>query len=127
MTGRGRVLLVALAGLALCGCGPTPPQAPLGQAKRLDTATGGISAACGLAYQVTAFPGDHRRDLATLEATATSYGRQLAGVYRRNPAWIYQGKSVREIVEDSGSMLRACGLHRAAAALSAATSSRGRR
>jgi hypothetical protein len=108
----------------LAGCGPTPPQAPLGQAKKLDSATSGISTACGLSYQVTAFPGDHQSDLETLEANATTSARKLASVYTRNPAWIYQGETVGEILNDGVSMLRACGLRDAASALSAAASRR---
>ena len=73
---------------------------------------------------MTAFPGDHRADLATLEASATSSARKLAGVYHRNPAWIYQGETVGRIVRDGVAMLRACGLRGAANALSAATSGR---
>jgi hypothetical protein len=96
--------------LAVSACGPTPPQAPLPEAQKLDTSTSGISTACGETYQVTAFPGDHRRDLATLEATATSSARKLASVYRRNPAWIYQGETVAAIVKDAVSTLSDCGL-----------------
>jgi hypothetical protein len=115
-------LVVALLALATTGCGPTPPQAPSAQAKKLDSATSDIATACGLSYQVTAFPGDHRGDLANLETSATSSARKLASVYRRNPAWIYQGESVARIVHDGTAMLLACGLHDAAGALSAATS-----
>jgi hypothetical protein len=116
-------LVLAVAGAS---CGPTPPQAPFAQAKKLDSATGDIAAACGLTYQVTAFPGDHRAGLASLEASATSSARKLASVYAGNPAWIYQGETVGKIVDDGVAMLRACGLHGAAGALSAATSGRAR-
>lgn len=131
MTGivvTGRILAalsVALAvALAGAGCGPTPPQAPYVQAKKLDAATSDIATACGLTYQVTAFPGDHRADLANLEASATSSARSLASVYTRNAAWIYQGETVAGIVHDGIAMLRACGLDAAAATLSATTSRR---
>ena len=80
--------------LAVAGCGATAPQAPFAQAKKLDSATGDISTDCGLSYQVTAFPGNHRADIASLEASATSSARKLASVYARNPAWIYQGDTV---------------------------------
>jgi len=123
-----RILLALAAALALllAGCGPTPPQAPRGQAMKLSVATGGISTACGLAYQLTAFPadGDRKSDLATLEATASASAAKLASVYRRNPAWIYQGDTVGEIVVDGIGMLHDCGLPRAAGVLSAATSRR---
>jgi hypothetical protein len=108
------VLALTLAG---AGCGATPPQAPVAQAKKLDSATGDMATACGLSYQVTAFPGDHRTDLANLEASATSAARKLGSVYSRNPAWIYQGQAVRHIVDEGVTMLRACGLEDAARAL----------
>lgn len=113
----GRPIVVGGVALAIAGCGPTPPQAPFHEAQKLDSATSGIATACGESYQVTAFAGDHRRDLKTLEATATTAANKLAGVYLRNPAWIYQGDTIEEIVHDGISMLRECGLHRAATAL----------
>ena len=119
-----RALVVSAIALTLASCGPTPPQAPLEFAKKLDSATSGISTACGLAYQADAFGGDHRAEKITLEVTAASSAQKLAGVYRHNPAWIYQGETVREIVGDSYSMLGACGLHGAQAALKRATSRR---
>ena len=98
-------------------CGATPPQAPFHEAQKLDKSTSGISTACGETYQVTAFGGDHRRHLETLEATATSNARKLASVYRRNPAWIYQGETVAAIVKDAVSTLSDCGLDGAKATL----------
>ncbi|HEY2653473.1 MAG TPA: hypothetical protein VGI50_16240 [Solirubrobacteraceae bacterium] len=89
---------------------------------KLSVATGGISTACGLTYQVTAFPGDHRSDLETLEATASSNAIKLASVYANNAAWIYQGETVGKIVGDAVAMLKACGLRQAAGVLSAAAS-----
>jgi hypothetical protein len=118
------LLLASAVALAGAGCGPTPPQAPYAQAKKLDAATSDIAAACGLTYQVTAFPGDHRAELARLESSATSSARTLASVYRRNPAWIYQGETVGKIVHDGVAMLRACGLRVAASTLNAAASRR---
>ena len=103
--------------LALAACGPTPPQAPLPYAKKLDDSTSGISTACGLSDQLLAFPGNHQVDLATLEATASAKARKLGFVYARNPAWIYQGETVREIVRDSLLTLRQCSLPQAAAIL----------
>ena len=114
---------VAASSLALAACGPTPPQAPLPYAKKLDSATSGISTACGEASQVTAFPGEHRADLLTLEVTAASSAQKLAGVFARNPAWIYQGETVRQIVDDSVAMLGSCGLPAARAQLARATGS----
>ena len=124
MSGRStaRPLLAALAAaIALGACGPTPPQAPFHEAKKLDASTGDISTLCGLAYQVTAFPGDHAEDLAHLEATAQPSVHSLASVYTRNPAWMYQGETVAEIVNDAITMLRACGLTHAAETLQRAT------
>lgn len=108
----------------MSACGPTPPQAPLPYAKKLDSATSGISTACGLAEQVSAFSGQHGKDLITLEVTAASSGLKLASVYRKNPSWIYQGETVRQIVTDSVSLLGSCGLRGAQAQLKRATGRR---
>lgn len=109
------------AAIVLSGCGPTPPQAPFHEAKKLDASTGDISTECGLSYQVTAFPGDHAKELANLEADAIESVRSLASVYHGNPAWIYQGETVGEIVRDATAMLHACGLTQAERALRRAT------
>jgi hypothetical protein len=119
--------LLTAAAIALAGCGATPPQAPLAEAMKLDATTSDISTACGLSYQVTAFPGDHRADLANLESIASSSARKLASVYARNPAWIYQGETVRQIVRDAVSMLDTCGLGQAARTLLHATARSGGR
>jgi hypothetical protein len=115
-------LAALLAAIALAGCGPQPPQAPAHEAKKLDAATSDISTECGLAYEVTAFPRDHGKDLANLEAEADASVRSLASVYVSNPKWIYQGETVGEVVSDALSMLHACGLSRAERTLSRATS-----
>ena len=117
-----RFLTGLAASVVLTGCGPTPPQAPLQQAKKLDASTSDIATECGLTYQVTAFRGDHRKDLANLEAEASASVHSLASVYVRNPNWIYQGETVRQIVADATEMLRECGLHRAERTLRRATS-----
>jgi hypothetical protein len=111
--------LIAVPGLvmAIAACGATPPQPPLKQTQKLSVATSGISTACGLAFQVTAFPGAHKKDLETLEATAASSAKKLASVYTLNQAWIYQGESVHDIVRDALSMLSTCGLTKAQSAL----------
>lgn len=103
--------------VAVAACGAASSEAPTTQAMKLSVATSGISTACGLAYQSTAFPRDHRSDLKTLEATASASAAKLAGVYRRNPAWIYQGETVHDIVRDALSMLGACELTQAEHAL----------
>ncbi len=117
---RGFAALLAVA--ALAGCGAPPPEAPLAQAKKLDASTSDLSTECGLTYQVTAFGGDHRKDVANLESQAAASARSLASVYTRDPAWIYQGATVRQIVTDALAMLHACGLTQAERTLLRATS-----
>jgi hypothetical protein len=116
-----RTLAIALLVVVAAGCGPTPPQAPSRFAKKLDAGTSNISTACGLAYQVNAFPGDHRAELGALEASAQFGVAKLALVYMHNPSWVYQGETVRQIVGDADSMLSACGLRRARDKLRQAT------
>jgi hypothetical protein len=106
---------------ALAACGPTPPQAPLPYAKKLDTSTSDISTACGEAAQVTEFEGQHSSHLKGIEGAALRSAHKLASVYRRNPAWIYQGETVGEIVVDAKRMLASCGLRPALAELRRAT------
>lgn len=122
-TMRSLTATIVLA-IALAACGPTPPQAPYQYAKKLDSATSGIATQCGLASQVTAFPGDHRKDLETLEATADESVRKLARVWKRNPDWIYQGETIRQIVGASLSYLDSCGLHQARSQLAKLTAKR---
>ncbi len=118
------LLTVVVVVVVVGGCGPPPPQAPLLDAKKLDASTGAISSACGESYQLRAFAVGDRRDLLTLEVTATAAARKLASVYAQNPSWIYQGDTVGEIVHDGISMLRSCRLRVAAKALAAATAPR---
>ena len=127
MSGRltaRHLLITALLAAALAGCGPTPPQAPHAQAKKLGASTGDISTECGLTYVVTAFPGNHRKDLASLQKQAAASVRSLASVYAENPKWIYQGETVDQIVVDAITMLKACGLPHAARTLERATGQR---
>ena len=121
---RPRRLLPWLLALAAAACGPTPPQAPLSEAKKLDSSTSGISTACGLSSQVTAFPPVDHDALTTLDVTASNDARKLASVYARNPNWIYQGETVRQIVRDSLTALDACGLPGAARTLRRQTAGR---
>ena len=111
------------AAVALAGCGALPPQAPLPYAKKLDSATSGISTACGYAYRATAFPGNHARVIEKLEDAAISDVRKLVKVFKRNREWVYQGLTVADIASDGVSMLDSCGLHKAAHELRAATTS----
>jgi hypothetical protein len=115
----GRLQIVAALCTATCwlGCGPPPPQAPKPAAQKLESGLESISAACAEAFAVGAFPGDHRADLARLEVEATSGGKDVADVYGENPDWIYQGETVRTIVDDATTRLRECKLARSAAAL----------
>lgn len=96
--------------VAVAGCGATPPQVPSHQVKKLAAATNDISTECGFTYQVTAFPGNHSKQVANLESLAKTSARSLAAVYRRNPAWIYQGETIGQIVTDALAMLHSCGL-----------------
>jgi len=122
-----RLTAVLVLALLLAACGATPPQAPHKQAQKLSVATSGISTACGLAFQVTAFPGAHQKDLETLEATAASSAKKLASVYVRNQSWIYQGETVHDIVRDALSMLDSCGLTKAQSVLAHSTYARHHR
>jgi hypothetical protein len=112
-----------VAALSAAGCGALPPQAPLAYAKKLDSATSGISTACGYAYRATAFPGNHARVTEKLEDAAIGDVRKLVNVFKRNRKWIYQGFTVAEIASDGVSMLDSCGLHKAAHQLRVATTS----
>ena len=116
-----RLTAGAALALLLAACGATPPQAPPKQAMKLSVATSGISTTCGLTYQATAFPGNHKPELAVLEKKVSSNVEKLASVYARNPAWIYQGETVHDIAVDAVAMLKACGLTHAANALERAT------
>ena len=118
-------VVVATLGAAVSGCGALPPEAPLAYAEKLDSATSGISTACGYAYRATAFPGDHTRDLNQLEASASMYVDKLVKVFRRNRKWVYQSDTVAEISSDAVSMLNSCGLHAAAHRLRRATTASG--
>ena len=124
-----RTLAALAVTVAIAGCGATPPQAPPSQAKKLDASTSDLSTECGLTYQVTEFGGAHAKEVAYLETLAIASAHSLALVYARNPDWVYQGETIRQVVTDAVAMLRACGLNHAAGALalSAATSDRAAR
>jgi hypothetical protein len=100
------VLMVAV----LAGCGPTPPQAPLPEAQKLNDSLSGISTACGLSYQSTGLDSKAARHLGSIDASAAAQARKLASVYRRNPNWVYQGERVSFIVGQATEMLQECGL-----------------
>ncbi len=113
-------MTAVIAAMVVAGCGASPPAAPPFYAKRLDSATSSISGACGAAYQLAAFPGATRSEFTTLEVTAAVGARRLATVYHRNPAWVYQGETIGQIVSDSDAMLGSCGLDQARAVLRSA-------
>jgi hypothetical protein len=112
-----RTFATLAATVVVAGCGAQPPQVPAPQAKKLDASTSDLATECGLTYQITAFGGDHRKDLSSLERHAMASAGSLAAVYHRNPAGIYQGQTVGQIVTDALSMLHACGLTQAERAL----------
>lgn len=116
--------LLSTAAMLAAGCGATPPQAPLAEAKKLDASLSDISTACGEVYQMTAFGPAPPRELVPIEHSASSQARKLLTVYARNPAWIYQGETVRLIVSQATSTLRQCGLRGSAAILAASTTGR---
>jgi hypothetical protein len=118
----GRRRLIALAGaLALLpGCGATPPQAPGPQAHQLNSALGAISTACGHASEIQEYTND-ARDMTITEHQAESQIPTLVRIYKQNPAWIFQGKSVGDLVVMTQTFLDECGLHNAAARLRKAT------
>jgi hypothetical protein len=119
----GRRRLIVVAALAAVGCGPTPPQAPGPEAHRLNESLSTFSTACGHAIEVQTFSRDTRA-LRALERQALAQVPTVVTIYKRNPQWIFQGKTVAELVRLSVSYLDECGLHRAASRLRAATSER---
>ncbi len=119
------VLVAALAALGLGACGPPPPQVPLAQAGTVSNALTGITTTCGYAYQELAFT--PHPDLGPLEASAVANVSALAPVVVRNPRWIYQGKTLGQIVALSIRYLDDCSLRRAARRLQRETRARLRR
>jgi hypothetical protein len=116
-----RGLTVAAAAATLAGCGATPPQAPGPQAHALNTSLSAISTACGHATEIQTFT-DDARDMTITEHQAEKQVGVLAGVYKRNHGWIFQGKSTAELVVMTETFLDECGLHAAARRLRQATS-----
>lgn len=121
-----RLIAVPALAVAVAACGATPSQAPRKEAARIGVATGAISTACGQAYQLTAFPGNHKKGLETLEAAAVFNAKKLASVYAHDKTRIYQGETVHEIVRDTLSMLNSCGLTKAQSVLAHETYERRR-
>lgn len=95
-------------------CGPPPPQVPASLANTVSTSVSDLSEACGQAYQAFA-PGGAAADLTPLEQQATTAGLDLARIEQRNPAWIYQGDTLQQVVALSVRRLLECRLNVAAA------------
>lgn len=101
--------IAAAVSLAVCGCGPKPPQAPKRDAHEVSSALSAVSSACGQAEEIRAFGslGPHKGALAK---DALSGGGPLRAVYRRNSKWVFQDKSVSQLVNLAVSDLQQCGL-----------------
>ncbi len=110
--------------LALVGCGAPPPQVPVAQASRVSAALSGIAEACGEAYQ-QGIPHSKQSDPGTIEAAATMRARELAKVFNGDPVGIYQAQTLREVVAQTISYLRECGLTHAALALERRAAQKG--
>ena len=123
MADRRLTVAAALAAAAVlaAGCGSTPPQAPGPQAHQLNQALSTFSTACGHAAEVQEFVNSPRL-MDGLNRLAASKVADVARIYHQNPHWVFQGKTVGQLVQMSVSYMTECGLHRAAARLRAATS-----
>lgn len=105
---RAAVILLCL--LAVAGCSQAGPQAPLPDAKTINTLTGDISSACGLHAQLTALSTPSRHDLLVLRTSAASALRKLTAIDRAHPQWRFDGVAMPTILRQSHAMLRSCGL-----------------
>jgi uncharacterized protein YjiS (DUF1127 family) len=121
--GRHGLIAAAAVALTLAGCGPTPPQAPGPQAHQLNVALSGISTACGHAVEAQAF-GTDARAMRILERQAQQQIPTLVKIHKRGPGWIFQGRTVAQLVQLSRAYLDDCGLHGAARRLASAASSK---
>jgi hypothetical protein len=113
MRRRAAPLLVGAMLLLLAGCAPPGTPVQKIQAAKLGVATSSISAACGYAWELTAFGGPHPHGLAEQESTAASAAHKLAMVYAHSPSDIYEGESVGSILSDTITLLDECGLTQA--------------
>jgi hypothetical protein len=121
---RGRLsafaatLATVLAALG-AGCGALPPQAPAPVANGVAEALSGIAAACGEQAQLTALPafGSEPRREAAVIASARMRSVELSHAVAKNPASIYQGKTLGEVRGLAAQRLRECGLAQAARVL----------
>jgi hypothetical protein len=108
-------VLVVSAGALATGCGPPSPQAPGPAAHTLNTALSGFSVACGHAIAHAEF--HPRARLVREQRDAAAQVPAILSVLRRNPDWMFQAKTVSELVDESVTLLRGCGLTRVAARL----------
>jgi hypothetical protein len=116
-----RGLITTLLAVALLsGCGATPPQAPGPEAHQLNKALSTFSSACGHAAEIQEFTNDGR-DMTITEHQAQSKIAVFARIYKRNPNWIFQGKTIAELAVMAETFLNECGLHTAAGRLRRAT------
>ena len=115
MADRRLTVAAALAAAAVlaAGCGPTQPQAPGPQAHQLNQALSTFSTACGHAAEVQEFVNSPRL-MDGLNRLAASKVADVARIYHQNPHWVFQGKTVEELVQMSSTFLDECGLHAAA-------------
>jgi uncharacterized protein YjiS (DUF1127 family) len=121
--GNRRLIVAAAAAALVAGCGPTPPQAPGPEAHQLNLALSTFSSACGHAIEIQTFD-NSARDMTITEHQAQSKVPVLARIYKRNKNWVFQSKTVAELVQMSNSYLDECGLHAAAGQLRSLTSGR---
>ena len=109
------VVAPVVAAAALAGCGPPPPQAPVGVASKVSGALTTIAAQCGEAYRARAF--DPRADLGQFDRGATASARTLLREARSHPRWIYQGMTLAQERAQARARLTECGLGSAAGIL----------
>jgi hypothetical protein len=112
-------MAVGLAAI-IAACGSPAPQAPAPEASRLSDSLTSIAKDCGEAYQRREFAVSPP-PLSRLEADAKSRVDVLSNVFRRNPEWIFQGATVRQLVALTRDYLRACDLRGAATRLTRET------
>ena len=112
-----RLVPVLLCALTLGACSAAPHAAPLPGARKINTVTGDISAACGELYQLSAFGPAPRHDVLTLQDSAAGAVHELAAIYTAHPEWRFDGVGLGKIVRQSRTMLRGCGLRAAAGQL----------
>jgi hypothetical protein len=106
-------VVAVLGAILVAGCAPPGTPVQKIQAAKLGVATSTISAACGYAWELTAFGGRHPKGLAAQDSTAAAAAHKLATVYTHSPSDIYEGESVGSILSDTITLLDECGLARA--------------